>query len=611
MNNPQFYIFGVPDGFDMYNATPERINLFQLLYDSDCRDRRKMAIYRNADNSEVSYIYLRYNMQSVKGRPNSFLGMALTFSERYYCTDIPKLLNLFEEIYSALSKDVILTTRIIPSAGQARYRIGRFAEGTAAIIKIEEFVEEQTRGWFGDCVVPMDETFRLNTQSVSLKQGLYLDTKSEHIIANLKTASWVYLSERTVEPVQNTTPPSQIVAQPNPPVASSSQPSVPIQKFSTSPKDSPKPPTVVQPKVDPIVDPIVTSEQERQKKILRDLAGEFSILHKSISDKRRANVLIEKREKLKIIQQRLNNLKYVVGTKEGNSLVIQISSDINRIDEILRKKGNKKKILFATACVLAVITLLIVFWLKGTLPGKSDFDKTSFADFRDKTDSTLSEIQNGLDTIDSSFKTSYNYGKVAQLIDDIQGYTKNINDLLCKDSVSDSDIETLKNDTINAASKLRDLNSNYSTLLNLNGEKASGATNSDSGASSSTTRSGSAESQSGSVVKKDGETKNTPQVTPTEGNVALKIDGKSINLTKKSGNTYEYEYRTKQDNIVFELQNGHTAKWEQIGQGLTAAKNTSTLYKIGIQEKSNGIVTATINTFGINGIKLKIKVIRE
>ena len=198
MNNPQFYIFGVPDGFDMYNATPERQNLFQLTYDSDCHDKRKMAIYRNADNGEVSYIYLRYNMLSVKGRPNSFLGMALTFYNGYYCKDIHKLLNLFEEIYEALSNDVILTTKINPSVGQAKYRIGRFAEGTAAIIKIEEYVEEQTRGWFGDCVVPLDETFRLNTQSVSLKQGLYLDTKSEHIIANLKTASWVYLADRNV-----------------------------------------------------------------------------------------------------------------------------------------------------------------------------------------------------------------------------------------------------------------------------------------------------------------------------------------------------------------------------------------------------------------------------
>ena len=331
MNNPQFYIFGVPDGFDMYNATPERINLFQLLYDSDCRDRRKMAIYRNADNSEVTYIYLRYNMQSVKGRPNSFLGMALTFSEKYYCADIPKLLDLFEEIYSALSKDVILTTRIIPSAGQARYRIGRFAEGTAAIIKIEEFVEEQTRGWFGDCVLPMDETFRLNTQSVSLKHGLYLDTKSEHIIANLKTASWVYLSER----VQSTTPPTQPVAQPNPPVTSSSQPSAPQ-------KDSLKPSIVVQPKVDSIVDPNVTAEKEHQKKIMKDLAGEFSILHKSISDNQSKDLLSKKRNKLQIIQQRLNNLRYVTGTNDGNSLAIQISSDINRIDEIIRKKRNKK-----------------------------------------------------------------------------------------------------------------------------------------------------------------------------------------------------------------------------------------------------------------------------
>ena len=143
MNNPQFYIFGVPDGFDMYNATPERVKFFQLMYNGEYCEDRKMIIYRKDDNSEVTYMYLRYNMLSFKGRPSSFLGMALTFSEGYYCTDISRLLNLFDSFYVALSDDVLLTKK--GTVGQGRYLVRSFAEKTAVIIKMEEIVESQTR----------------------------------------------------------------------------------------------------------------------------------------------------------------------------------------------------------------------------------------------------------------------------------------------------------------------------------------------------------------------------------------------------------------------------------------------------------------------------------
>lgn len=526
MNNPQFYIFGVPDGFDMYNATPERINLFQLLYDSDCRDKRKMAIYRNADNSEVSYIYLRYNMQSVKGRPNSFLGMALTFSDRYYCTDIPKLLNLFEEIYSALSKDVILTTRIIPSAGQARYRIGRFAEGTAAIIKIEEFVEEQTRGWFGDCVVQMDETFRLNTQSVSLKQGLYLDTKSEHIIANLKTASWVYLSERAIAPVQNITPPKQPVAQPNSPVTPPSQPSSPL-------KDSPKPSTVVPSKVGTFIDnadPDVTAKQEHQKKIMRDLAGEFGALHKSISDKQSKDFLQKNRKKLQIIQQGLNNLRYVVGTNEGNSLAIQISSDINRIDEILRKKGNKKKILFATAGVLAVITLLIVFWPKGTQHTKTSFDKEPILSFVEETERYLSEISDTLMNVkDASLQESNNYKESYRLHEITRDNIKQLNDSISHDPVNPT---TINNLTTTAESNLDSLETFYRAFLQEKAKVETGArakAEVEAKAKPEAEAKAKAETEAKTNAVAEAKAKAKAEPDPKKWNLIVKVNGNTIN----------------------------------------------------------------------------------
>lgn len=444
MNNPQFYIFGVPDGFDMYNATPERQDLFQLLYDGDCRDKRKMAIYRNADNTEVSYIYLRYNMLSVKGRPNSFLGMALTFSEGYYCKDIPKLLNLFEEIYSALSKDVILTTRINPTIGQARYRIGRFAEGTAAIIKIEEFVEAQTRGWFGDCVLPMDETFRLNTQSVSLKQGLYLDTKSEHIIANMKTASWVYLSEPTSQtsPVSNPQP----TPQPSP---------------TPSPQPAPAPTPTPNPQPAPIVDPNIVAEQERQQKKLKELVAKFKPLHNSISNKQSADELTKKRTDLRNLQTQLNTLQYAIATKEGNHLMTLIGTDINWIDATLQNKRKLKNILFATAGILALVALLIILWPKGEEKGP-DFDKQPIQEYADSLNKELDKINSSLMDMDESLKSSSNYNEMRQLLYNTQDTIKLLKDYLVKEEEDQDRILSLKE---HAKDSMDKLTTYYNTLL--------------------------------------------------------------------------------------------------------------------------------------------------
>lgn len=580
MNNPQFYIFGVPDGFDMYNATPERLNLFQLLYDSDCQDKRKMAIYRSADNSEVSYIYLRYNMQSVKGRSNSFLGMSLTFTNRYYCKDIQRLLNLFEEIYSALSKDVILTTRINPSVGQARYRIGRFAEATAAIIKIEEFVEEQTRTWFGNCVVPIDDTFRLNTQSVSLKQGLYLDTKSEHIIANLKTASWVYLSENVSSKKDTDTGQSQ-----NPPEQSKPQETEPLIRPDGPDKQPPATP--------PSVDPRVVAEQERQKKQLKELDKEFNAVHSSIFDKKSKAYLSQKREELQSVQQRLSSLQYAFATKEGNSLAVQIGSDINRIDEQLQNIRKKTIMYSVVASVVALIALLVAFWPNQT---QTIFDKSEYESFVNESESRINEIN---DTLNNSltFSDDENYRKAKNYFDSTKTYIIELKNLLSKERIDTIQVKDHKQKT---ESYIQKLNESYNAFLDKKKETQAKARQKENSPPKK-------EEPKEEEPKKDDEKSKPLSVEPTEKNVAINIDGKSQTPKSNDNGVYKYDYTTSAESIKFELQNGHTAKWTVTGTGLSAANNESTSFTISIKESTNGKVTATINDFNI---KLEIIVRR-
>ena len=569
MNNPQFYIFGVPDGFDMYNATPERLNLFQLLYDSDCRDRRKMAIYRNVDNTEVSYIYLRYNMQSVKGRPNSFLGMALTFTEGYYCNNIPKLLNLFEEIYSALSKDVILTTRIIPSAGQARYRIGRFAEGTAAIIKIEEFVEAQTSNWFGDCVVPMDDTFRLNTQSVSLKQGLYLNTKSEHIIANLKTASWVYLSEPVSRPMATEpTPKPQPTPIPTPTPTSTPTP-------HTTPEPTPQP--------SPIVDLNIVAEQERQQKFLKDIVIDFNDLHDFNLSKQSKDSLTERRQKLYNLQLRLNGLQYAISTHEGNRLLTMIGEDINRIDNWLHEKSQEKKRGFAIAGVILIVTLLIVFWPKHKVP-PTDFNKTPIQEFVNSSEERLSDITDTLQSVtETSLTTSPDYTATKRLLDETRDSLKELNNLLSSDEIDSVRINSLQKHTKESMDRLTIC---FNSFLTEKKEKNSSTT-----------------SNNGSNTNAATSAKNLDIRTGT--NVGLKIRGQSQTAISNSNNTYSYRYTTTESVITFELTNGHKAQWSKQGDIVAVNNNQSSFT---IDAKGNGKVTAKITDFDI---LLEITIIKQ
>ena len=384
MNNPQFYIFGVPDGFDMYNATPERVKFFQLMYNGEYCEDRKMIIYRKDDNSEVTYMYLRYNMLSFKGRPSSFLGMALTFSEGYYCTDISRLLNLFDSFYVALSDDVLLTKK--GTVGQGRYLVRSFAEKTAVIIKMEEIVESQTRGWVGDCIVPMDETFHKGIYNVSRKSGLYTDTKSEHIIANLKTASWLFLSGREAGENQQPQPPQQQVPQPRQ-QATQLRPQMPQQQqqqrppqFQPQPRQQQplqqqQPPQQQQPQqrlnLQQPSHHQVDAESRRQQEDLREIKKEFDIERNISYYKLNKTNLQKKLKKYEDFERRLYSLSHASSSSDGVDLNNQISSEIKRIytciNEIERNKRIKKRV-FRILGVVVIGIVMFVFFPKSPEP---------------------------------------------------------------------------------------------------------------------------------------------------------------------------------------------------------------------------------------------------
>lgn len=190
----QFNIFGVPNGFDLYNGTPDKIKEFQTYYDSDCHETEKMIIHRKPDGAEVSYVYLRYNMISYDCRPNSFFGLALTTSDGKYCTDVQWLLSLFQQIYSQVSRNIFLTTDgINPSMAQAKYLVPAFAHNIPAINAVERWLIGEVSS-HSERFASLDQTFRNGVESVAIKNGMNFNTKSDDINAALKSAGWVHLA---------------------------------------------------------------------------------------------------------------------------------------------------------------------------------------------------------------------------------------------------------------------------------------------------------------------------------------------------------------------------------------------------------------------------------
>lgn len=161
-------------------------------------DKKRFVIHRKEESNAITYVYLRYNMLSCKSRPGSFLGLALEFGDGYYCTDIQKLLKLFDEIYEAVSAGTaasFLTKENVSQEFQAKYLVPTFADRVSSIIKIEEILTRKIQSWDSSCFAKVDNTFLFGKGTISIKDGLTFDTKSEHINAALKSAGWVYLSD--------------------------------------------------------------------------------------------------------------------------------------------------------------------------------------------------------------------------------------------------------------------------------------------------------------------------------------------------------------------------------------------------------------------------------
>lgn len=195
-SKPIFHIFGVPDGFDILNGTPDITPYFQCYYNGS-KENTKYSIHRDSKGN-ITYVYLKYNLSSYQSRTGSFFGMSLTFSN-VYCTDPMQLYKLFDSVYVnkvlGCNADKGLLKKIeVESEIQARYLITNFGSAKEYIQQEIEFVlQNNITKNFANSFQPIRVTFK-NDQSHLVAQIPFADANNEKIISLLHTYNRIAIS---------------------------------------------------------------------------------------------------------------------------------------------------------------------------------------------------------------------------------------------------------------------------------------------------------------------------------------------------------------------------------------------------------------------------------
>lgn len=209
MNNPKFYIYGVPDGFNMLSGTPEEILYYQLFYDTS-KKGREMRINRKA-NGETVYSYLIYNLVACKGREGAFLGMSIAFNGNEYCNNPVALKELFEGVYNEVilkadDKDKVIAA-IEGGNAVGRFCITKFEERQEMCEKIGRIIVNNVISELASSIRTIDTSFDNSKEGRILT--LPIDADNVSISQALRSYTWVSLSSEckvTTLPLQPVNP---------------------------------------------------------------------------------------------------------------------------------------------------------------------------------------------------------------------------------------------------------------------------------------------------------------------------------------------------------------------------------------------------------------------
>lgn len=199
---PRFYIFGVPDGFDILDGTSAEITYFQKFYNGST-ENTKFSIHRDTKGN-ITYAYLKYNLSSGKSRTGSFFGMSLIFNN-VYCANPLRLYELFDWVYNSYvvideekekqGKEIGFIRAIKNNKDiQARYDITRFQDKREYIQRyIESVLLGNINKEFKDAFCVIDSSFS-NEHPNLVVQEPKESVSNEKLLADLQQYNRVAVS---------------------------------------------------------------------------------------------------------------------------------------------------------------------------------------------------------------------------------------------------------------------------------------------------------------------------------------------------------------------------------------------------------------------------------
>ncbi len=201
MNKIRFYIFGIPDGFDIYQEALDADikSYYQCFYDESIKENTRLAIHRKS-NGEVSYTFLKYHLFSSGNRSNAFIGLSVVFSNGYY-SDVSSLYNLLEYAYNEILQKGILL-QITADGNSAKFIPSKFSAEAQEVKRIESFIINTLNSKdYSIEFSAFDSSFEAGKQNAILKIPfqVYDDEIKEKglnqlVVDRLKKYSWLSLS---------------------------------------------------------------------------------------------------------------------------------------------------------------------------------------------------------------------------------------------------------------------------------------------------------------------------------------------------------------------------------------------------------------------------------
>jgi hypothetical protein len=169
----QFYVYGVPDGFDLYEGKSVDIAYFQSYYDGS-KETSKLTLHRRDEH--VVYSYLRYNLISSKGRPGAFFGISIVFNAMY-CTDVINLYKLFDLLYDTILQNAVLLKKT--SKDQIIFGVSALKDASTEIRRIENILKKNINSQFSNDFQSTDNSFKRDqNRNVLIKLGIDNGNKS-------------------------------------------------------------------------------------------------------------------------------------------------------------------------------------------------------------------------------------------------------------------------------------------------------------------------------------------------------------------------------------------------------------------------------------------------